>query len=255
MTISDERLADARARFIGAKLRVDDEGMVEVPLDYLDEAVLAFEEVQQSRTTADTEQDGKGVKDLDADLPTADDVRGILSTLSNAPWQEAVPQIYRWREKGSAKWRYSDVTPDDDDRRWNDIEEMQPLYASPLPVDPAPSQDGVVTETQETIGLWADEVFGKVTDLPRAVRRADEEMAELLEEASGDANPGRMAKEMADVVIVLMRIAHVIGIDLAATINAKMAINRGRKWRADGTGHGYHIKDTALEAALNKGGE
>jgi hypothetical protein len=49
-TVSTERLADARVRFIGAKSRVDDEEMVEVPADYLDEGIAAFTELLASRT-------------------------------------------------------------------------------------------------------------------------------------------------------------------------------------------------------------
>ena len=102
-------------------------------------------------------------------------------------------------------------------------------------------------ETQESIGAWADETFGVVTDLPRAVGRAGEELAEL-KEAAETLTPQDMIVEMADVVIVLMRLANVIGQDLTAAINAKMAINRQRVWKTDGTGHGYHVKQPALQS-------
>jgi NTP pyrophosphatase (non-canonical NTP hydrolase) len=98
-------------------------------------------------------------------------------------------------------------------------------------------------ETQEGIGAWADEVFGKVTSLPRTVERAGEELTELAEEAAGDADPDKMIVEAADVVIVLMRFAAVIGRDLNQAVAAKMARNRARKWRSDGTGHGYHTTE------------
>lgn len=55
-TVSTERLADARVRFIGAKSRVDDEEMVEVPADYLDEGIAAFTELLASRTQEPAEQ-------------------------------------------------------------------------------------------------------------------------------------------------------------------------------------------------------
>lgn len=110
----------------------------------------------------------------------------------------------------------------------------EPLYALP----PARVE---AEETQESIGAWADEVFGPVSDLPRAVGRAGEELAEL-KEAAETLTPQDMIVEMADVVIVLMRLANVIGQDLGAAINAKMAINRKRTWNSDGTGHGYHVK-------------
>lgn len=114
------------------------------------------------------------------------------------------------------------------------------LKAPTLPVVEK-EQDGW---TQERIGAWADTVFGPVTDLPRAVKRADEEMRELLTEAEETADPDRMIVEMADVVIVLKRIAHVIGRNLDQAISAKMDINEAREWRSDGTGHGYHVPPT-----------
>jgi len=111
----------------------------------------------------------------------------------------------------------------------------------------SPPDNGEAAETQESIGAWADETFGVVTDLPRAVGRAGEELAEL-KEAAETLTPQDMIVEMADVVIVLMRLANVIGQDLTAAINAKMAINRQRVWKTDGTGHGYHVKQPALQS-------
>lgn len=105
----------------------------------------------------------------------------------------------------------------------------------------SPTVEREADETQEAIGKWADEVFGPVMDLPRAVERASEEMVELHEEADGGADPDKMIVEAADVVIILMRFAQSIGRDLKAAVNAKMAVNRARKWNSDGTGHGYHV--------------
>jgi len=124
--------------------------------------------------------------------------------------------------------------------------EIIPLYAAPAALV-SPPDNGEAAETQESIGAWADETFGVVTDLPRAVGRAGEELAEL-KEAAETLTPQDMIVEMADVVIVLMRLANVIGQDLTAAINAKMAINRQRVWKTDGTGHGYHVKQPALQS-------
>ena len=43
-------------------------------------------------------------------------------------------------------------------------------------------------------------------------------------------------------VIWLMRLAGLAGFDLPAAIDAKMAINRVRKWNVDGRGHGDHVE-------------
>lgn len=106
-----------------------------------------------------------------------------------------------------------------------------------------------MSETQATIGEWADSVFGEVTDLPRAVARAAEEMQELKDAADQGAPPHELIKEAADVTIVLMRLAQATGQDLMAAVDAKMAINRARQWRVDGAGHGYHTVKAPSEAA------
>lgn len=33
-----------------------------------------------------------------------------------------------------------------------------------------------------------------------------------------------------------------LGVDLHAEIDRKMAVNRGRTWKRDSTGHGYHVR-------------
>lgn len=95
-------------------------------------------------------------------------------------------------------------------------------------------------ETQKTISEWADEV-GIKPDAHRAVARAGEELHEALE-ALAAGNKAGAAVEIADVVICLNVAASKLGVDLQAEINAKMQINRNRKWRLDETGCAYHIK-------------
>jgi NTP pyrophosphatase (non-canonical NTP hydrolase) len=95
-------------------------------------------------------------------------------------------------------------------------------------------------ETQRTISEWADAV-GINPDPYRAVFRAGEELQEALD----DLAAGRITDagvELADVVICLHVAASKLGIDLQATINSKMQVNRNRKWRLDETGCAYHIK-------------
>lgn len=99
-----------------------------------------------------------------------------------------------------------------------------------------------VHETQGTISRWAEETFGPSGSNARAIARANREMAELLEHVTGDDRHPEAAEEIADIVIVLSRVMTRLGADLQGEIDRKMATNRARKWRLDGTGHGYHVE-------------
>lgn len=98
-------------------------------------------------------------------------------------------------------------------------------------------------ETQATISAWAEATFGPSGSNARAIARANREMAELLEHVTADDLHPEAAEEIADIVIVLSRVMTRLGVDLQAEVDRKMATNRARKWRLDGTGHGYHVKD------------
>lgn len=97
-------------------------------------------------------------------------------------------------------------------------------------------------ETQASISRWADETFGPVSSNARVAARANEEMAELLRALTSDDAHPKAAEEVADVFIVLYRVATRLGVDLHEVIDAKMAVNRARVWATDGTGHGYHVR-------------
>lgn len=122
-----------------------------------------------------------------------------------------------------------------------------------------------MAETQETISAWADATFGEATSAARVAARANEEMAELIRHALAYDVPTvgpqhfreqqrAVAEECADVVIVLMRLCRNVGCDLLDEIEKKMAKNRARQWRMDGTGHGYHVKPLRPDH-LHKEGE
>lgn len=98
-------------------------------------------------------------------------------------------------------------------------------------------------ETGKSISEWADTVFGKIWNYTRSAARANEEMAELLTKTSSGEDPEDIAYECADIVIVLARLANACGYDIFEMVDAKMKINRSRKWTPDGTGHGYHVKE------------
>lgn len=94
-------------------------------------------------------------------------------------------------------------------------------------------------ETQASITQWADETFGKEATPASAMRRTIEEMEEFQTVLTRED----IANEAADVVITMYRLASILGFDLLVEIDRKMAINRQRRWRKDGTGNGYHVKD------------
>lgn len=117
-------------------------------------------------------------------------------------------------------------------------------------------------ETQETVGRWIDETFpGTDPESPRKAIRALEEMVELclasgatqemihvaVHKAIGSEpagkHPDKIPVESADVLIVLYGVARMRGFDLHAAVDAKMQINRSRRWKANGDGTGYHIKE------------
>lgn len=98
-------------------------------------------------------------------------------------------------------------------------------------------------ETQASISAWAEKTFGPAGSNARAIARANREMAELLEHITADEKHPEAAEEIADIVIVLSRVMTRLGADLQSEIDRKMAVNRARKWRLDGTGHGYHVDE------------
>ena len=106
-------------------------------------------------------------------------------------------------------------------------------------------------ETQKSISKWADETFGPAPNLRRMAVRCAEEMQEFILYATrlytsigpSTEDEEHLIKEAADVVITLFRLARNMGFDLLDEVDKKMAINRKRRWKLDGTGHGYHIKE------------
>lgn len=94
----------------------------------------------------------------------------------------------------------------------------------------------VYGENQKSISQWAEETFG-----PAGVNaRMNDEVAELLSKLTSDDNHPDAGEEMADILIVLYRLADRMGYNLREEVNRKMAINRRREWVLDGTGHAHH---------------
>ena len=98
----------------------------------------------------------------------------------------------------------------------------------------------MATETSSTIREWGDATFGAPSDLTVLVARARLEMDEL-EQAIREGDMAEAGREAADVVILLHRLAGILGLELNEQVDAKMAINRARKWKTTGDGTGSHI--------------
>jgi NTP pyrophosphatase (non-canonical NTP hydrolase) len=98
----------------------------------------------------------------------------------------------------------------------------------------------MATETSNTIRVWGDATFGEVKDLAALTARARGELDEL-EAALRAGDMAEAGREAADVVILLHRLVALAGMDLSEEVDAKMAINRARTWKAAGDGTGGHV--------------
>jgi len=114
-------------------------------------------------------------------------------------------------------------------------------------------------EDQASVAAWRNETFGRgpwgkvlgrlVEELAELARmsgpdRAADALAEAADwlkayGAEGEA-PDGVGPELADVQVVLYGLADACGVSLARETDAKMAVNRGRRWRVDGPGLGHH---------------
>ena len=98
----------------------------------------------------------------------------------------------------------------------------------------------MAAETSNSIRVWGDEMFGKVADLSALVARARGELDELEQAIRANDRP-EIGREAADVVILLHRLVALAGMELSDEVDAKMAINRARKWKAARDGTGGHV--------------
>lgn len=96
---------------------------------------------------------------------------------------------------------------------------------------------------QQAVSEWAEATFGPVGSNISVATRANKEMSELLQALTSDDNHPDAKEEVADVVMVLCRLAQRMGFDLEAEVWKKLALNKKRKWKLDGHGHGYHIRE------------
>ena len=99
----------------------------------------------------------------------------------------------------------------------------------------------MATETSKSIYEWGQTTFGPVSDHNRVIARARLEFEELAEAVAQGASVDAIAAEAADVAILLNRLLGLLGRELGDEVDAKMKINRARKWTRNGDGTGRHV--------------
>ena len=97
----------------------------------------------------------------------------------------------------------------------------------------------VLEELQQEIAAWADAVFPDRTAHGALTKLMLHEIPELITSKLLDPT------EYADIVILVLDIAHLNGIDISSAVRDKMAINRARTWKIDpATGLMSHIPES-----------
>jgi len=98
-------------------------------------------------------------------------------------------------------------------------------------------------ETQASIYAWQLRTFGPCKSVRVVFDRIAVELKELGD-ALHENNLEKIKSECADVNIMLLAVCSVLGFNLGEAVNAKMAINRERKWKTAGEmGKGQHIEE------------
>lgn len=92
---------------------------------------------------------------------------------------------------------------------------------------------------QASIGEWAAATFPDrpTSGIVKHMRREVEELDIAVEDDGGSAY------EVADVIILALNLAHRMGFSAAEAVEAKMRVNRARKWGpADSEGVREHVR-------------
>lgn len=77
---------------------------------------------------------------------------------------------------------------------------------------------------ERAVGEWAHQTFGMSTTA-RVLRHLREEVTEIE-----TANEMHIGEEIADAMFLLLRLADMHGISLDEAMEAKLTINRARRW-------------------------
>lgn len=96
-------------------------------------------------------------------------------------------------------------------------------------------------ETSKTVCEWGTRTFGDAKSLVSYAVRAKEELNELISALEEPQSTDEILLEVADVTILMHRIAGTLGSELSDVVNTKMLKNRRRKWISKGDGTGSHL--------------
>jgi hypothetical protein len=94
----------------------------------------------------------------------------------------------------------------------------------------------------QELRLYINPIMNPESPLRWAAWASDRLARALVFFAEDDDSPDAFTP-LQGCVTMLGSLAHQMGKDLAAEIDRKMAVNRAREWRLDGSGHGYHVRD------------
>lgn len=118
------------------------------------------------------------------------------------------------------------------------VADLVPRHPSETFADPGPDAKPSIEEMQADIAQWADTI--------KPDRTAHQSLSKLMLEEIPEFIASKMEDplEYADLVIMILDIAHLQGIDVGRAVIQKMAINRQRSWRVDKTtGFLKHVGD------------
>ena len=107
----------------------------------------------------------------------------------------------------------------------------------------------VLYRLADRLGMDLDQAAAGVgvsdTHTETLIGQANESMARLLRQLLAGWDGSDARGELACVVAQLKAFVQAWGGDLAAIVDAKMAVNRARQWKLDSHGHGYHVREKA----------
>lgn len=98
---------------------------------------------------------------------------------------------------------------------------------------------------QGDVGAWIDATFPHGSAATAYAHLCDEvrELGEAVHSVEGGGAVEHTAEELADCCLLLLSIAHHLGIDLEAEAARKLAVNREREWGApDHRGVARHVQ-------------
>lgn len=105
---------------------------------------------------------------------------------------------------------------------------------------------------QQAVGEWGEETFPHSTPqscaahLEREVRELQYELANLGGRGDWQKARERAQEELADCYLLLLHLAHKLGLDLELAASVKHVINKGREWgEPDAEGVVEHVRPEA----------